>query len=159
MAPRIVIPFGLARGCRNREGGKNRNCRECPARVACQTESPSRKGAALSGRRVFVAVCRGDMLVFRIPLPWRGGGSVLRLFACGECLAFSFFVALAVFRCPFPAKRNGGAVSLVFGVTKKGSSPSAQVEEANERISSAGTSILLNANNFLPRSLREAPRW
>ena len=59
------------------------------------------------------------------------------------------------------SRQNGmaGAVSLVFGVTKKGSSPSAQVEEANERISSAVTSILLNANNFLPRSLREAPRW
>ena len=74
---RITIPFGLARGCRNREGGKKRNCRECLARVACQTESPSRKGAALAGRRVFVAACLGDMSVFRCCLHWRGGGSVL----------------------------------------------------------------------------------
>ena len=28
-----------------------------------------------------------------------------------------------------------------------------------ERTSSAAISILLNANNFLPKSLREAPRW
>ena len=80
--------------------------------------------------------------------------------ACEATLGlFGFVLRL---RVPVSLFRQNGmavAVSLVFGVTKKGSSPSAQVEEANERISSAVTSILLNANNFLPRSLREAPRW
>jgi len=57
-----------------------------PPGRACQTEPPTRKGTAPSGRRAFVAVCRGDIFVFRIPLHWRGGGSVLRVFACGETL-------------------------------------------------------------------------
>lgn len=84
----------------------------------------------------------------------------MRVCACEAMPGFSGFVLCS--RVPVPLSRqNGmaGAVSLVFGVTKKGSSPSAQVVEANERISSAVTSILLNANSFLPRSLREAPRW
>ena len=84
-----------------------------PPGWACQTESPSRKGTALAGRRVFVAACHGDMLVFRIPLPWQGGDSVLRLFARGamSCISGSP-LRLRVLVTLFPAKRNGGAVSL-----------------------------------------------
>jgi hypothetical protein len=62
-----------------------------PPGRACQTEPPTRKGAALAGRMVFVAACRGDIFVFRIPLPWRGGGCVLRVFACGETLDVNVF--------------------------------------------------------------------
>ena len=80
-----------------------------PPGRACQTESPSRKGAALAGRRVFVAAYHGDMLVFRIPLPWRGGDSVLRVCACEETSCISGFplrlrVLVTLFR------QNGMAV-------------------------------------------------
>jgi len=37
--------------------------------------------------------------------------------------------------------------------------PSVTAGSPSVRISSAATSIRLNANNFLPKSLREAPRW
>ena len=84
-------PFRLAlhAGAGTAREGKTEIAGGVPPGRACQTESPSRKGAALAGRRVFVAACHGDMFVFRIPLPWRGGDSVLRLFARGAMSCIS----------------------------------------------------------------------
>lgn len=110
---RITIPFGLERGCRNREGGRHRNRRGCPARAGLPNGISFSQGHCARGKEGFRRRLPWRYLCFPYPLALAGRRfrfASLRL--RGNVVHFRFPLALAGSCHSFPAKRNDGAVSL-----------------------------------------------